>query len=70
MIFTGTQCESNGTLLLLQIAAKVRDERPAVRFLVSDLFPTSNRGANISITLPFLACRIPYGWFPRCRTRE
>jgi glycosyltransferase involved in cell wall biosynthesis len=38
VIFTGTQYESNGTLLLLEIAAKIREERAWVRFLVTDLF--------------------------------
>lgn len=39
VIFTGRQYESNGSLLLLDIAEEVHKKWPHVRFLVSDQFP-------------------------------
>lgn len=38
VIFTGGHQESNGSLLLLEIAARVRQKHPHVRFLIADRF--------------------------------
>jgi glycosyltransferase involved in cell wall biosynthesis len=43
VIFTGGQYESNGSLLLLEIAEHVRQVCPGVRFLVADRFSGNQR---------------------------